>query len=196
HRRRQEEAGLVKEHDVGLPLPRLAEDARQLIRQPALHLLVVALAGLALGLLAGPTEPALEDLAHMLGVVGDAEALADEPCDAVGGPQLVGPAVLVGALPQEAFEFAEVVVRQPGRRARDGLGIEAMRPAGHPAPAMQGGRADAEDAGDHGRGFALVDEFHRATAAAFQFSCGSFGSHTCYYTGVQKTWVSFLMLES
>ncbi len=170
HRRRQPEARFVEEDDVGLAFPGFSEDARQLIGLPALHLLVVAFAGLALGLLAGPAQSLLEDLADVLGVVGDAEAFADEPGDAVGGPQFVVPAVFLGALEKEAFEFAEVVVGQPGRGAGDGPGVQAVGLAGHASPAVQGGDADAEDAGDRGGGFALLDEFHGAATAAFQFA--------------------------
>jgi hypothetical protein len=111
---------------VRLAFPGLAEDARQLIGRPSLDLLVVAFAGLALRFLAGPAESLLEDFADVLGVVRDAEAFADEPGDAVGGPQFVVPAVFFGALQQEAFEFAEGVVGQPGRRAGDRSGVQAV----------------------------------------------------------------------
>jgi hypothetical protein len=45
---------------------------------------------------------------------------------------------------------------------------------------------DAEDACHDGGGFALIDQFHGTATAAFEFRCCSFGSHTCYYTGVQE----------
>jgi transposase len=102
-RRGEEEAGLVPEQQVGLAHERLAEDARVLVAQPPGHLHVVALPGLPPGLLAGPAEPAFEDLADALGVVGDAGAALDEPGDAGGGPQLVVPAVALDALQQEGF---------------------------------------------------------------------------------------------
>ena len=58
--------------------PGLSEDARQLVGLPAFHLLVVAFPGLAFGLLAGPAQALLEDLADVFGVVRDAQAFADE----------------------------------------------------------------------------------------------------------------------
>src|SRR5262249_60024708 len=110
YRGRQKEARLVEEDDVGLASVRLAEDAWQLIVQPPLHLLIVLFAGLALGLLAGPAQALLEDLADMLGVQGDAHAFADQACDAVGGPELVGPGVSFAARLTEAFRLRPVVL--------------------------------------------------------------------------------------
>src|SRR5262249_20641472 len=163
--------------------------------QPALHLLVVALARLAPGLLAGPAEPPLEDLADVLGVVGPAEALADEPRHAGGGPQLVGPAVLPGTLGEEALELLEVVVGQPRRRTGAGAGVEAVRPAGQAPPAMHGGGLDTEDAGDLGRGLAPLDQFNGAATPALQFFGGSFGSHSAILRACSCR-VAFAMLDS
>src|SRR5215469_14837621 len=135
---------------MGLASVRLAEDAWQLIAQPSLHLLVIPFAGFALGLLAGPAQTLFEDLADVLGVEGDAEALADQPCDPAGRPQLVGPAMLLSSLQQQAFELTQVVVGQAGCGAGGRFGIEALRAAGHASPAMHGGFMDAEDAGHGG----------------------------------------------
>src|SRR6516165_4736534 len=104
---------------MGLASERFTENAWQLIAQPPLHLLVVLFAGLALGLLAGPAQTLLEDLADVLGVQGDAQSFADQACDTVGGPQLVGPAVSFSALQEEAFELAQVVVGEQRRAAGD-----------------------------------------------------------------------------
>ena len=71
---------------MGLALPGFPKHARQLIVLPAFDLLVIAFARLAFGLLAGPAQTALEDLADVFGVVRDAEALSNEAGDAVGGP--------------------------------------------------------------------------------------------------------------
>ena len=62
-----------------------------------------------------------------------------------------------------------------------GRGVQAVGFLGHASPAVDGGSADAEDTGDDGRGFALLDEFDGAATAAFEFSSGSFGSHTVLY---------------
>src|SRR5258708_15065246 len=101
------------------------------------------------------------------------------------------PAVFLGALEKEAFEFAEVVVGQPRRRAGDGPSVEAVGLARHASPAVQGRDADAENASDRGGGFALFDEFHGAATAAFQFSGCSFGSHTSIIQPFTKEWCLF-----
>src|SRR4029077_14378742 len=103
-------------------------------------------------------------------VEGDAEALLDESGDTVGSPQLVGPAVLFGALAEEAFEFAQLVVGESGRGTGDGSCVQSVGLLSHASPAMNGRGADAENAGDDGRRFALLDEFDGAAAAAFEFS--------------------------
>lgn len=108
---------------MGLPHIRLAEDARVLVSQPPGHLLVVPLAGLAPGLLAGPAELALEDLADVLGVVGDAEAALDEPGDAGGGPQFVVPAVVLGPLAQQPLQGGQLALGKAGAAARLGPGV-------------------------------------------------------------------------
>jgi hypothetical protein len=60
---------------------------------------------------------------------------------------------------------------------------------------VDGSGSDAEDAGDGGRRLALLDEFDGAATAAFEFSSGSFGSHTVFYARPGER-VSFLMLGS
>ena len=120
-----------------------AEDAREFVTQPAFDLLVVTFAGLAFRLLAGPAQALLENLADVFGVQGDAKALLDQACHAVGGPQLVGPTVLVSALAEEVFEFVELVVGELAWAAWDGFGIQTVRFSGHTSPAVNGGRVDA-----------------------------------------------------
>jgi hypothetical protein len=71
---------------VGGALPRLVEDAREVLGQPARDLRVVALLGPDVRLLAASVEAALEELADVLGVEGDAEVAADDLGDARGGP--------------------------------------------------------------------------------------------------------------
>src|SRR6516165_11411001 len=136
-------------------------------------------------------QPLLEDLADMFGVVVHAEAAADEAGHAAGGPEWVGPAVLVGPLEQEALELAEVVLREPWGGAGLGLGVQPRWGSGHASPAVDGGLVDAQDAGDGGGRLPLVDQVHRTTPPAFQFSCCSDGScHTLLY-GCPDTQTSF-----
>ena len=71
---------------MGVALPRFGEDTRELLGQPARDLRVVALLGPDVRLLAASVEAALEELADVLGVEGDAEVAADDLGDARGGP--------------------------------------------------------------------------------------------------------------
>ena len=159
---------------MGVAPPGLGQDARERLLPPALDLLVVALGGPVLGLLGASVEALFEDLADVLGVVGEAEVAADDRGDALGRPQLGGPAVGAGAVQQQVFEVLQLVVAQARGRARVGLGGQAvgMR-AGGLAPAVEGGAGDAQDAGDGGRGLAAVHEFDRMAATAFQFGGSS-----------------------
>ena len=111
---------------MGLTLPGVAQETRQRIGLPTVHLLVVAFARLAFGFLAGPAQAALENLADVFGVVRYAEALSDQAGDAIGGPQFVGPAVGLGALEQQLLELAELFLGQPRRGAGSGLGLQAV----------------------------------------------------------------------
>jgi hypothetical protein len=92
------EARFVEEYQVGLALPRFADDAWEFICLPALHLLAITLAGPPLRLMAGPAEALLKDLAYVFGVVVDAELLADESGHAFRSPKVIGPAMGLGAL--------------------------------------------------------------------------------------------------
>ena len=120
HRRREDEAGLVEEHQVRPAGERFADDPRELVPDPPRHLLVVPLAGLPPRLLAGPAEAVGEDLADVLGVVHAAEVAGDDDGHAVGGPQLVGPPVGLGPLHQQAFEPAAIDGRSTRVRLRGG----------------------------------------------------------------------------
>jgi hypothetical protein len=61
-----------------------------------------------LRLLAGPAQLALEDLADVLRVEGDAEVPLDEVGDAGGGPQRGPPAVRLGPLQQQPLQSLAV----------------------------------------------------------------------------------------
>jgi hypothetical protein len=78
---------------MGLASPGLADDRGQFLTPSVGDGDLVAFLGLPLGLLAGPPQPTLEDLAGMLGVEMDGEAPLDQIGDAVGGPELGLPAV-------------------------------------------------------------------------------------------------------
>ena len=117
----------------------------------------------------------------MLGMVRDAQAFAEQAGDAAGGPQLVGPAVRLGALEQELFQKAELVVGKAWGVARVGTGLQAVRLPGQPPPAVDGRRQDAQDARDGGGRFTLFHQFNRPSATAFEFSRCSFGSHASLY---------------
>ena len=73
-----------------------------------------------------------------------------------------------------------------------GLRLQAVGFLGHASPAVDGGGANAEDTGDRGRGFALLDEFDGAATAAFEFSRCSF-RFSCFIirTSSKEGYLSF-----
>src|SRR5205085_10333289 len=103
HRRCQLKARFVEEDEMGLALPGVADDAWELIAAPALHLLIVALAGAPLRLLTGPAQAVAEDFADVLGVKRDLEVPLDQAGHAVGGPQVGGPPVGGSPFSQQDF---------------------------------------------------------------------------------------------
>ena len=109
----------------------------------------------------------------MLGVVLQPEVPVNDGGDAVGSPELVGPAVMLGPLEQELFEVVQLLRAEARRRPRMRLGVQAGLAVREAPPAMDRGFMHAEDSGNDGGGFATLHEFDRATAAAFEFSCGS-----------------------
>src|SRR5581483_10130357 len=137
------------------------------------------LPGPAAGLLAGPPEPPLEDLADVLGVVVEVELPLDQPGDAGGGPEFVVPAVGLRTLRQQARQRPEVGVGQARCRGGWGLGVHPAGPPGRPDPPGHGLVVDAEHLGDGLAGLATGHSLHGLLSAAFQFSSGSKGSaHT------------------
>lgn len=67
-------------------LARLAQDARELLVEPAQRLLVVGQLDPLLGPLGASVEAVLEDLADVLGVEVDMEVAADDLRYPIGGP--------------------------------------------------------------------------------------------------------------
>ena len=91
-------------------------------------------------------------------MIGDAEVPADHLGDACRRPQLVGEAVRLGSLIEEVFQLPQLRLGQAAFGAGYRFGRQAWSLACHPPPAVQGGGCDAQDAGDHTRGFALLDQ--------------------------------------
>ena len=116
-------------------------------------LLVVALLGLLLRLLAAPVQPPPDHLADVLGVVVDAEVAADHLGDPVGAPQVVVPAVGLGPLQEQPLQLLDLLVGEPGLGAGVGLGGQLL--GGVPVelhPGVDGGASAAEEVGDRRRG--------------------------------------------
>src|SRR5262249_56561809 len=87
----QHESRLVEQDQGGTARRGLPHDARELLPEPAGDLIVVARAGPALWLLAGPAQARAEEAADVIGVVGDAEVPADQLADPGRGPDLACP---------------------------------------------------------------------------------------------------------
>lgn len=127
------------------------------------------------GLLAGPPEPPLEDLAIVLGVISDIELPLDSAGDAGGGPEGVRPAVGLGPLEEELFEAGEVGGREAGGGSGLGLGREPVSRLVGLDPAGDGIRADAGRGGDGFAGVPVRDGLAGPLAAALEFGGGSVG---------------------
>ena len=118
----------------------------------------------------------------MLRVIADAEVAVDQRGHARGGPEVVGPTVVLGALQQQALDLRPLPRGQAGLGAGVGLGAQAGAAAGVTTPAVDGGLMGAQDARDGGRGLALLQQLHRPAATPLQFSSSSDGSsHTRLY---------------
>src|SRR5262249_47514336 len=122
--------------------------------------------------------PAPEQAANVFGVIRDAEVPSDELGNPSGRPQLIGEAVSGCSLQKKLFQFDQLRVAEAAFATGRGLGGEAVRPARQPAPAVQGGGPDAEDASHHDRSFTLLKQRHRTASAPFQFSGCPFRPHT------------------
>ncbi len=104
----------------------------------------------------------------MLGVIVDAEVIRDQARHAGGGPEFVVPAVDLGTLEQQAFQLLEVVVGQAGRRAGLWACVQSAWDAGVANPTRDALVMDAENTGDIGPAFAVLNECDGPLAAAFQ----------------------------
>ena len=102
----------------------------------------------------------------------------DQHRDAIGGPKLGAPAVLAGPLQEQPFELTELIGMEARGSARRGLGSELFGGlAIQLQPGVDGGPAAAEEAGDHGGMFALIDKLNGTAAPAFEFFYSSHRSH-------------------
>jgi hypothetical protein len=122
HQRGQHKAGLVEKNQGGSPAEGVADDARELIIQPPRHLLFVLLAGANLRLVTAPAQALLEHAADVFGVVVNAKVAFDQGGNAVGGPEVVGPTVVLGALQKQTLHLEPLLVGKQGLTTRVGLG--------------------------------------------------------------------------
>src|SRR5262249_43710769 len=92
----------------------------------------------------------LEQLADVALVVADAELLLDHPGDAGTGPDLPPEPVCLRAMPKELGDEALLSDGELGRRARAGVGAQALRPAvaGTCEPAGNAPGGDAQSLGN------------------------------------------------
>ena len=189
-RRRQLEARLVEEDEVGPPLPKLLEDAGELLGPSVGDPLFIPLPGLLLRPLAAPAQPPSEELADVLDVILDAEAATDELGDPAGVPKVVGPAVGPGALQQQSLQLPKLLVGKP--RAGGGMGPGGQglgRLLGQDEPAIQRGAADSQDAGDDGGRLPPPHQLDRVATATFQLLGGSDGSHALTTTAAARVFL-------
>jgi hypothetical protein len=157
----------------------LADDVGQVLTPSVADGLHVPLLGPFLGLLAGPVEASLEDLANVLGMEGDLELTFDQLGDPTGGPQFGSPAVVLGPLLEMVFQLLELGIVEPGLGSGVRLGGEFLDGVFcllHPG--IDGGSATAKEVGHIVGGFPLSDEFDGPDATTLEFFCGADGSHT------------------
>src|SRR5271170_3323726 len=128
--------------------------------------------------MATPVQPPLEQFTDVFGMILDAEVPLDNLGDPSSSPQFVRKTVKRGALVQEPFQLAQLRIGESAFSTGTEFGREALALASHPAPAVQRGACDAENASQHRRGFALLEQLHGTASSSLQFSSCSFGSHT------------------
>jgi hypothetical protein len=115
----------------------------------------------------------------VLGVEADPEVPLDQLGDTGGGPQRGPPAVGLGPLGEQALQLRKLTVGETGSGAGVRLGGERCeRFAGELDPGVDGGASAAEEVGDVGGGFALLDEFDGPEAATLEFGGSPDRSHT------------------
>src|ERR1700709_739123 len=97
----------------------------------------------------------------------DAKVSTNEVGNALGGPQLIGPTVGLGALKQQLLQFLLLGDGQAGRMDL-GLGGQSVWILGVLEPAMEGTWSDAHDAGDVLHFVTLLDGENCLASPLFQ----------------------------
>ena len=117
-----------------------------------------------------------------------AEVSVNEFGDALGGPQLVGPAMRLRSLAEQAVEFALLLEGQACRWARVWFGGESVRNSFEVEPAVDGTWPDAHDARDILNAVARVHGLNCLASSLLQGTGGSKRSaHIILYARPSET---------
>src|SRR5271167_2176987 len=112
----------------------------------------------------------------------DAEVSVNEFGNALGRPQLIGPTIGLGTLAEQLLKLLLLLDGQARRRAGMWLGRKSVGLLGKQEPAIQGTRADADDASDILYLVALLNGTDSLASPLFQRAGGSDRStHTLLY---------------
>jgi hypothetical protein len=169
---------------VRFPFAGRDHDLRKGVAFPPFYTLFVSFTGPAARLLRRPFEALPQKTADVIVMQRHAEVSVNEFGDALRGPQLVGPAMRLRSLAEQAFEFPLLVEGQ----ARRGAGVrsrgEAVRKPFEFKPAVDGTGTDAHNARDIPDTIAGVNGMHGLTSSKFQGAGGSIRSaHAILYVG-------------
>jgi hypothetical protein len=158
---------------------------REFFLLPAFDFGLIALPRPAFGLLAGPMQELAYNFPHVALMVLDSEKLLNQVRHTLGSPQLIGPAVRFGPLPQKEFQFMKLRFIQLARCTGVRNGNQPVRTAAcHGAPAVERSTIHAENLGDLGMGLAAVHQFDGADTAPLEFFCCAEWSHA-YIIGIR-----------
>ena len=182
HGRRQHEAAFVEKHDVGIALAGGIDDLGDAFATPTIDDVFLAFAGATPWLLRRPFEPLPEKTTDVVVMQRHAEVATDQLGDASRGPEVIDPAMGLGALEQQPFEFGLLRGRQTRRRGRMRFGGEPVRLLRHRKPALDRTNSDAHDAGDILHAVACVDGLNGLASSLFKSTGGSIRSaHVSFY---------------
>jgi hypothetical protein len=182
HGRRQHEAALVEKDDVGVPLAGGVDDLRDAFATPMIDRRFLAFAGSTPRLLRRPLEPLPEETADVIMMQRDAEMPANQLGDPTRRPEIVGPAVRLGALQKQLFELGLLRGRQTRRRGGMRFGDEPVGLFRQVQPAVDRTGSDAHDASDILHAVARIDGLNGLAASLFECTGGSIRSaHAPFY---------------